>query len=126
MSEVFTVPSYILDWPSYMWDATWQASLIALIIIALVKTCKFLPAKLRYGLLIVAALKFAVPFFPSLPIGVSTITQEIGASIPIFSRRTFDQWSAALIAVYLGGMFFAAVSLWRQHRQLSMIRRNGI
>jgi beta-lactamase regulating signal transducer with metallopeptidase domain len=125
MTDVFTTPQYIIDWASYLWDASWQASLIALIIIAFVKTCRFLPANLRYGLLIVAALKFAIPFLPSLPIGVSTIAQGIGATLPAISRRTFEYWSGAIIAVYLGGICFAAVRLWRQHRQLSMIKLDG-
>jgi bla regulator protein BlaR1 len=125
MTEVFTAPQFIADLSSYLWHATWQASLIALIIMAFAKTCKFLPANLRYGFLIVAALKFAIPFLPSLPIGVSTIAQGIDASIPDISRRTFEYWSAAIIAVYLGGMCFSALRLWRQHRQLRMTRRDG-
>jgi beta-lactamase regulating signal transducer with metallopeptidase domain len=126
MTEIFASTNFMADWCAYLLHASWQASLTALIIIAFVKTCKFLPANLRYGLLIVAALKFAIPFLPSLSIGVSTIAQGIGASLPDVSRRTSQLASTTIIAVYLAGLAIAAIRLWRQQRQLRLIRRDGI
>lgn len=56
-------------WP-YLFHATWQSTLVALAVLALVTVGRRWPSPLRYGLLVVALIKFAIPPLLSIPTGV--------------------------------------------------------
>lgn len=55
---------------TWLWHATWQGSLLAGCLMALVLLRPRWPAPLRYGLLVLALLKFAVPPVLSAPTGI--------------------------------------------------------
>src|SRR5688572_15125055 len=55
---------------SYLLHASWQAALVGGILLALVFAGRRWPAPLRYGLLLVALLKFILPPFLTAPSGV--------------------------------------------------------
>ena len=57
-------------WWQYVAHATWQSALVGVAILGAVLLIRRLPAPLRYGLLILALLKFAVPPMLALPTGV--------------------------------------------------------
>ncbi len=65
-------------WGYSLFQAFWQASLVGLVIITLVKTWKSLPSNLRYGALIVALLKFTIPFMPPFSPGIFNTMQGVG------------------------------------------------
>ncbi len=56
-------------WPIVL-HATWQASLLALVLLAIVWTLRRLPAPLKYWLLVLGLAKFAMPPMLALPTGV--------------------------------------------------------
>ncbi|MCA9436921.1 MAG: M48 family metalloprotease, partial [Candidatus Omnitrophica bacterium] len=57
-------------WAVHLFHATWQSTLVAVILLAIVALGRRLPSPLRYGLLLIALLKFAVPPMLSLPTGL--------------------------------------------------------
>ncbi|MCI0664171.1 MAG: hypothetical protein L0220_24195, partial [Acidobacteria bacterium] len=68
MTSAFAWQDLAAVWGYYLFHAFWQASLTAVIVMAIVKACKFLPSNVRYGVLMVALLKFAFPLMPPLPV----------------------------------------------------------
>lgn len=58
-----------LWWP-YAFHAAWQAALVGVIMLAAVRALRRRSAPLRYGLLLVALAKFAIPPMLALPVGV--------------------------------------------------------
>ncbi len=57
-------------WWLFLFHATWQSALVALMVLILLVVGKRWPSPLRYGLLVVALLKFAMPPLLSIPTGV--------------------------------------------------------
>ncbi len=57
-------------WFSIAYHVAWQASLLAVLILAVVRLGRRWPSPLRYWLLVLALVKFAVPPLVSLPTGV--------------------------------------------------------
>jgi len=66
-------------WWQYVAQATWQSVLVGTVILGTVLLIRRLPAPLRYGLLILALLKFAVPPMLALPTGVFSCIETSGA-----------------------------------------------
>jgi len=64
-----TLHSVAETWWSYLAHATWQSAAVGLVIFAAVYLMRRWPAPLRYGLLMVAVLKFAVPPLVAIPYG---------------------------------------------------------
>lgn len=133
MTGAFTVQQLSSLWSYYLFHAFWQASLTGIAAIILVKTCKFLPSNVRHGVLIVALLKFAVPFLPPLSIGMFNIISVAGGSLPalnsipdLTNRTANNSWLLLLFAIYVLGSLVAAFNLRRQQRWLNSIRRQGI
>ena len=56
-------------WP-YVFHVTWQASLIAVVVLVLVRLCRKQPAPLRYALVLLALVKFVTPPMLALPTGL--------------------------------------------------------
>lgn len=132
MTEALTMQQFASLWSDYLFHAFWQAGLVAIIIIAFVKIGKCLPSNVRYGVLLVALLKFTIPFMPALSVGVFNAMQTAGKEIPalssisdIGSRTAQGYWPILLLAIYVLGLLVAAVRLSRQQRRLKMIRRAG-
>ena len=48
-------------WWNFVAHATWQSSLLAVIFLAVVRLGRRWPAQLRYALVVIALMKFAVP-----------------------------------------------------------------
>ena len=69
------------SWFSFMTHATWQATVTALLILAVVWRAQRLPANIRYLLLLVALAKFLAPPFLSSPIGVYSQVRLTDATI---------------------------------------------
>ncbi|MBI1853365.1 MAG: carboxypeptidase regulatory-like domain-containing protein [Planctomycetes bacterium] len=59
-------------WP-FVLHATWQASLLAVVVLAIVKLGKRWPSPIRYGLLVVCLVKFAIPPTLSFPTGLFSL-----------------------------------------------------
>lgn len=59
-------------WWRWIFHAAWQTSLVALLLLAIVVSLKRLPSHLRYGILLLALAKFALPPLLALPSGVFT------------------------------------------------------
>ena len=57
-------------WARFVWNSTWQSAVVAMVLLAIVAAASRLPSPVRYAILIVALLKFAVPPFMSAPSGV--------------------------------------------------------
>ncbi len=71
-------------WWEYTLHATWQAALTAAILLGVAALGRKWPAPWRYGLLLVALLKFAVPPFLSVPFGAfSHLGPRMAASAPL-------------------------------------------
>ena len=71
-------------WWEYTLHATWQAALTAAILLGVAALGRKWPAPWRYGLLLVALLKFAVPPFLSVPFGAfSHLGPRMAASAPV-------------------------------------------
>ena len=56
-------------WP-YVLHGTWQSSLVAVALLGVVYLGRRLPAQVRYGLILIALAKFAVPATLSMPTGL--------------------------------------------------------
>ncbi len=70
-------------WWEYALHATWQAALTTAILLGLAALGRKWPAPWRYGVLLVALLKFAVPPFVSVPSGAfSQLGPRVAASAP--------------------------------------------
>ena len=57
-------------WAQFVVSSTWQSTLVALVLIAIVVWAKRLPSPVRYAILLVALLKFASPPFLHAPSGI--------------------------------------------------------
>ena len=60
-------------WTTHMGQALWQSTLVALLVLCAVRLGRRWPAPLRYGLLLVALLKFAVPTVVTSPVALLRI-----------------------------------------------------
>lgn len=71
-------------WWTWVVEASWQAALVAGVAVLVVMLGRRLPAPLRYGLLLVALLKFVVPPALPAPTGLfSTVTREAEVEQPV-------------------------------------------
>jgi beta-lactamase regulating signal transducer with metallopeptidase domain len=71
---------------TYLFYASWQAAVVGLLILAVVATGRRMSAPLRYGLLMLALVKFVVPPFAAMPFGViSRFTPALGATATVGS-----------------------------------------
>jgi beta-lactamase regulating signal transducer with metallopeptidase domain len=127
MIGTFTVQQISSLCGYYLFHAFWQASLAGIAAIIFAKTCKFLPSNLRYGALIVALLKFAVPFLPPISIGLFNTMQGIGADIAVLNTfpEPRNSWLTSVLTIYVFGLLAATFNLCRQQRLLNAIRRHG-
>ncbi len=57
-------------WWRYVFHATWTSSLVALVLLAIIRMGRRWPAQLRYGLLLIVLVKFAVPPMLGFPTGL--------------------------------------------------------
>jgi hypothetical protein len=78
-------------WSNYVWHALWQAAVVGLAILAIVFIARRWPSPLRYGLLLVALIKFAAPPFLSLPTGPAEFSAGDEATITPAKRS----WSGS-------------------------------
>lgn len=77
-------------WWSYVYHASWQAGLLGLVILAVVALGRRWPSPLRYGLLVLAMTKFAVPPLTGLPTGIFT---RLGPVVPRLAAVTGERAS---------------------------------
>ena len=56
-------------WP-YVLHATWTSSVVAVVMLAVVRLCRRWPARVLYGIALIALLKFAMPPMMSAPVGI--------------------------------------------------------
>ncbi len=70
MFESASINEIAESWQMYVWHAGWQGTLVAGIILAVVYGQRRAPSPLRYGLLLVALLKFAMPPLLTIPTGL--------------------------------------------------------
>ena len=64
---------FAANWWPFLIHAAWQSTLVALLVLALVTVGRRWPSPLRYGLLVVALLKFAMPPMLSIPTGIFSL-----------------------------------------------------
>ncbi|MEX0611669.1 MAG: M56 family metallopeptidase [Pirellulales bacterium] len=75
-----TFNAWAESWWPYALHATWQAAGVALVILLLVSVARRWPSPLRYGLLVLALLKFALPPMLAVPTGLfSQVGPELAA-----------------------------------------------
>ena len=86
-------------WP-YVLHATWQSALVAVVLLALVRLGRRWPAHVRYALLLIALVKFAIPPTLPLPTGLfsrlgPTIALDAGAGVEGATDDETDDGAAA-------------------------------
>jgi beta-lactamase regulating signal transducer with metallopeptidase domain len=66
---------------TYLFHVSWQAAVVGLLMLTLVAIGRRMSAPVRYGLLMVALVKFVLPHFAAMPCGVlSRFTPPLGAT----------------------------------------------
>ena len=70
-------------WFSFVYHVTWQASLLAVLILAVVLLGRRWPSPLRYWLLVLALAKFALPPLLSMPTGLFSHVGPVVEAVPI-------------------------------------------
>ncbi len=92
-------------WGFWGFHAAWQAAIVSAVVLAVVWLGRRWPAPIRYGLLLVALAKFALPPILALPTGalshwgpaVSAEQQEVVESGPVVARTiAYESQSAGL------------------------------
>jgi len=68
---------FALRWWPYVLHATWQAAVVAALVLAVVKLGRRWHAPLRYWLLVVALAKFAMPPMFSMPVGLFGVLEPV-------------------------------------------------
>ncbi len=93
-------------WSRYVWESSWQSAIVAIFVLGIVLSCRRLPAKIKYAILIVALIKFAVPPFFSTPTGLFSALPER----PISGELMLDNAAGV-------GAKFGSESTWRPEEQ---------
>ena len=70
-------------WFSFVYHITWQASLLAVLVLAVVLLRRRWPSPLRYWLLVLALAKFALPPLLSMPTGLFSHVGPAVEAVPI-------------------------------------------
>ena len=81
-------------WAQFVVSSTWQSTLVALVLIAIVVWAKRLPSPVRYAVLLVALLKFASPPFLHAPSGIFSSLEV--AAVSQSDIGAFDLGPAAI------------------------------
>ncbi len=81
-------------WVQSMGQALWQSTLVALLVLGAVRLGRRWPAPLRYGLLLVALLKFAVPTVVTSPVA---LLQLLPGPAAVQTREPLGQPSKPLV-----------------------------
>lgn len=79
-------------WP-YVLHGTWQSSLVAVALLGVVYMGRRLPAQVRYGLILIALAKFAVPATLSMPTGLFS---RFGPTVRVSALEALPAESAGL------------------------------
>ncbi|MEO8362623.1 MAG: hypothetical protein ABI672_21540, partial [Vicinamibacteria bacterium] len=66
------------QWSIHLLHATWQSTIVVLVILALVRGIPRASSRLRYALLLIALAKFAIPPMLPLPVGVFSAAPPVG------------------------------------------------
>ena len=119
-------------WWRYVFHATWTSSLVAVVLLGIVRLGRRWPAQLRYGLLLIVLVKFAIPPMLELPTGLftqlgPTVGWQMNSAEPIASNPSSDSvvyqgeqaagisWSlaakAGLMGIHLLGFAVIATSI---------------
>ncbi len=77
--------SAIAIWFPFVWHAVWQASLLAVLLLAVVRLGRRWPAPLRYWLLVLALAKFALPPVLSMPTGLFSL---VGPAVEVAANTS--------------------------------------
>ncbi|MGB2823084.1 MAG: M56 family metallopeptidase, partial [Phycisphaerae bacterium] len=128
-------------WWAFVAHATWQSSLLAVIFLAVVRLGRRWPAQLRYALVVIALMKFAVPPTLSLPTGLFSrlgpvIVVDADKSAPggldhadegpaaVTHALGAASWQSWLMLLHIAGAAAVAVYLAAQWAKvLAMARR---
>ncbi|MHC5539755.1 M56 family metallopeptidase, partial [Singulisphaera rosea] len=73
------------NWFPYVWHVTWQASLLTVLLLVVVRLGRRWPSPLRYALLVIALVKFTLPPQLSMPTGLFS---RIGPTVRDVSAET--------------------------------------
>jgi beta-lactamase regulating signal transducer with metallopeptidase domain/protocatechuate 3,4-dioxygenase beta subunit len=85
---------FVPAWQFHTFHATWQSMVVASILMLVVASGRRWPAPLRYSLLLVALLKFAMPPLLTLPVGLLShieteqISQQVSVTTPLVETPT--------------------------------------
>ncbi len=86
MFDVASINEIAESWRVYVWHAGWQGTLVAGVILAVVYGLRRAPSPLRYGLLLVALFKFAMPPLLTVPTGLfSHLPAQVAETAPVVS-----------------------------------------
>ena len=88
MTEWLPLLNHVANlWWMALVHATWQSSLAAMLLMGVVLIFKRLPATFRYGVLLVAMLKFAMPPLMALPSGIFSTAGPV-----VYETMEADEW----------------------------------
>ncbi|NLS96042.1 MAG: M56 family metallopeptidase [Planctomycetaceae bacterium] len=140
-------------WGNLIFHAAWQAAVVAAVILVTVRLGHRWPAPIRYGLLLVALAKFALPPIIAAPSGLFSHwgphtdavgqmavaplpaveslepveIRQVASSLPAVSQavpRPWN-WTAALLVVHLLGMVIVAAWLAMQWLRLRQLQASA-
>lgn len=101
-SLIDTLNAWAGEWGIWFGHAGWQSAVVAAVLLGVVWAGRRWPAPLRYGLLLVALIKFAVPPMYPLPSGVFSQAGPALTIPPEGGRFSAASWSNQLTASSAG------------------------
>ena len=77
------------NWGVHLFHATWQSAAVALLAIAVSRSFAGMSSRIRYGILAIAMLKFALPPMLTLPVGLFSSMPRVGSPFFWPAERPF-------------------------------------
>jgi beta-lactamase regulating signal transducer with metallopeptidase domain len=117
------------NWGVHLFHATWQSAVVALIAIAISRSFPRASSRLRYALLGIAMIKFALPPMLPLPVGAFSAMPSVGSSFFWPAERPFVFGShrvlQTLMCIHAGGAVIALLILMRRALQMRRLIRHA-
>jgi len=105
MGAVDTIGTAADQWSWYVWHITWQASLLAALIVLVAHVGRRRSPRLAYGLLVLALVKFAA--FPTLSMWTGLFS-HLGPAVTATARLAGPPWLKWLMLIHLAGAVVVA------------------
>ncbi|MEO8215509.1 MAG: M56 family metallopeptidase [Acidobacteriota bacterium] len=115
------------QWSVHLFHATWQAVAVALLLLGAVRLVPRASSTLRYALLLLALVKFAVPPMLPLPSGLFSASPAVGSSLmwAVEKYLLVSPFIVVAMLIHLAGFVVGLILIAvRQARLLRMISRS--